>query len=483
MSKKSLLRKFILIFIFTGSLTSCKIGTKAVKSDYSLPDTFSNNQQKDTANIALLPWDIFYKDSTLVKYLNAALTHNQDLKIARDQTHLSLAQFKMVKRNFLPAIEAQAGSSVRKFGDYTMDGVGNEDTNKSASLPEGKRLPDPVYKEWFGGLFFNWEADIWGKLSNQRKGELARYLASREFAQGVTTWLVSEVAINYYELIGLDQEKKVLEENLRLQELGLELIKIQKAGGRVNQLAVDQFEAQLLNTRTQIVEVEQNILSTEAKINELLGRFPERIDRQPISVYDAITETFVGTPSQLITNRPDIRQAEFELTAAHADVNAARAAFYPALRLSGGAGLTAFDLSKLFLMPQSAAYNLAAGVSAPLFQQGQIRALYEASNVRQRIALTNYEKTLLISFHEVYRSVNAFDNLRKQIELKRREVEVLTRAFDNSHDLFNVGYATYLEVITAQRSMLEAELELTRLRKDKLKILAALYRALGGGWK
>src|SRR5690606_34785003 len=139
------------------------------------------------------------------------------------------------------------------------------------------------YREFFGGLTFGWELDIWGKLSSQRKAALARYMACREFKHGITTWLEGEVASNYYELSGLDYEKQVLEQNLELQQLELEMIRIQKLGGNVNQLAVDQFEAQLLNTKEQLIGVEQSIIQAEARLNELLGRFPTTLPRTSIN--------------------------------------------------------------------------------------------------------------------------------------------------------------------------------------------------------
>lgn len=474
--------RYLLFSVTLAIASSCKVTTEPVASKLVVPETYDSANHLDTAALAAQPWKLFYQDTVLIDLVQDALENNFDLKSAKARVSVEVADLNWIKRNLLPSVNATVSTSVDKFGDYTMNGVGNDDTNRSETLSLDKRLPSP-YTEWFAGLLFNWEADIWGKLSNRRKAAMARYLASREFTHGVTTWLISEVATNYYELIGLDQEKKVLEQNLKLQELGLELIQIQKAGGKVNQLAVDQFEAQLLNTRTQLVSVEQNILRSEAQLNQLLGRFPEELTRRPIARYDTIVLGAIGTPEHLLQHRPDIRQAEQELTAAHANVNVARAAFYPSLVLSGGVGFSAFDLSKLVLMPASSMYQAAAGLSAPVFQRRQIRSLYEAANAKQRIALNKYEQRILAAYYEVYVALKAFQNLNKQIELKQNEVRVLTRAFNNCNDLFSVGYATYLEVITSQRRMLEEELELTRLKKEKLKSMAVLYRALGGGWQ
>lgn len=437
---------------------------------------------EDTTSVGTLPWKLFYRDTTLLEHLTVALQSNRDVRIARENTTLAGITLGMVNKNFLPTADFHIGSSVNKFGDYSMDGVGNDDTNRSETLPADQRLPDP-YREWFAGITFSWEADIWGKLSSRRKAAQARYLASQEFAHAASTWVVSAVAEQYFELIGLDQERKVLQENIKIQELGLELIQVQKLGGKVNQLAVDQFEAQLLNTRAHLIGVEQKIQAHEAHINELLGRFARSVSRSSIEDYDTLQRMVIGSPAELIRNRPDVREAELELAAVHADVNAAKAAFYPSLSLTGNGGFGAFDLSKWFVFPASGVYGLAAGISAPLFQQKQIRALYASANTRQRIALANYEKEILSGYYEVYVAMNALQNQEKQIDIKQKEVDVLLRAFSNLTDLFSVGYANYLEVITAQRRMLEARIELTQLKKTRLKTIAVLYRALGGGWK
>jgi multidrug efflux system outer membrane protein len=164
-------------------------------------------------------------------------------------------------------------------------------------------------------------------------------------------------------------------------------------------------------------------------------------------------------------------------------VKAARAAFYPSLALTGAAGLSSLKLTKLFDVPGSFAYNIGAGLTAPILQRKQIKALYSQAKTNQSIALNEYQRTLLNAYYEVYGVLNNCYNLNEQVALKQKEAEVQRRAFTSSNDLFSVGYATYLEVITAQRRLLEAELELSDLKRKQLKSIALLYRALGGGWK
>ncbi len=476
-----LLRILFLAVPMVWSITSCKVTTPINDKPVELPADYGIKENADTVTIADKPWRVFYTDTCLTRLIDLAFKGNPDLPIAQAEIDVAQATFIAARAGLLPSINAALKGSVDRYGEYTMNGIGNDDTNRSESLPADKKLSTP-YVELFGGLTFNWEANLWGKLSNKRNAALARLLSTTEMRHGLATLLVGQIADAYYTLLGLDQEKKVLQENFRLQEIGFEMMKIQKDGGKVNQVAVDQFESQLLNTRSRMVKVDQEILATEAAINRWIGRYPQPLQRMAIGNYPTLTQTFAGSPSSLIHNRPDIRARELDLVAASLDVKVARAAFYPSLQLSAAAGFSAFDLSKLVLFPGSSVYSAAAGLSAPVFQRKQIKALYTAATARQRIALSHYQKTILTGYHEVYTVFNNFYNLTSQVAIKQREAEVQRRAFNNSNDLFSVGYATYLEVILAQRRLLEVELELTELKMEQLRNHALLYRSLGGGW-
>lgn len=464
------------------TVSSCKVPIQALKQENVLPSSFDLSLvSEDTTSIASQQWHVFYRDSCLTTLISAALQHNPDIQIALENIRLTHSTYAITRSALFPRIDGTVNARVDRFGEYTMNGIGNDDTNRSETLPSDKKLPAP-YPEFFTGLNFSWEANLWGRLANQRKASLARFMASREAWHGVMTQLISNMAEYYYALVGLDQEKKVLQQNLELQEIGFELMKIQKTGGKVTQLGVDQFESQLLNTRSRLLQVEQQILVTEAILNQLAGRYPQPIQRWTINQYDSMLDFSVGVPDQLIYRRPDLRQAEEELRAAHADVAVARAAFYPRLSISAAAGFSAFTVSKWFLMPGSAVYSLGGGLTAPIFQRGRIKAMFAASNALQRIALSKYQKSLLTAYQEVYSVAHNHYNLVQQIQLKQQEVSVQRRASINSNDLFSVGYATYLEVITSQRRLLDIELELATLKKEVLQNRAILYRALGGGW-
>jgi multidrug efflux system outer membrane protein len=463
-------------------VSSCKIPFEAVSPDRRLPDYYRAFDTDTINNIGDHAWTTFYRDSLLTDLIQNAIERNLDRISASYEVDATGTGIKLAQSNFLPFINGGVRASVEKFGEYTMNGIGNDDTNRSESLPSDKKLPNP-YPEMFAGITFGWEANLWGKLSAIKQSAVSRYFASKEMRHGVTSMIVFSVADSYFELIGLDQRKHVLLENIELQELALELVKIQKAGGKVNQLAVDQFESQLLHTKTLLVQVNQEILMAEARLNNLMARYPAGIERSSIEDYDSLPSLYAGDPDELIFNRPDIREKEFSLASSNADAMAARAAFYPSLTLSGAAGLSSLHMSKLFDLPGAVAYSLGANLTAPIIQRKRIKALYERAIANQKLMLTDYQRTLLNAYYEVYGVLNNCHNLNQQVALKKQEAAVQRRAFDSSNDLFSVGYATYLEVITAQRRLLEVELELSDLRRRQLKSTALLYRALGGGWK
>jgi HAE1 family hydrophobic/amphiphilic exporter-1 len=462
------------------SMSSCSIRSQVSQPNNDLPESYGTNS--DSVSIANQPWGAFYRDTVLLRLIDNALASNLDQSLSKIRVDIAGADVSFAQAQFLPFINVGVRATVDKFGEYTMNGIGNDDTNRSETLPEGMELPNP-YREMFAGITFGWEANLWGKLSARKQAAVSRFLASREYQHGVTSMVIFTVADTYYELLGLDQRHRVLLEAIQLQEFALELVKIQKDGGKVNQLAVDQFESQLLQTRTMMLQVNQEIKVTEGQLNYLMARYPENLERAPIANYDSLSNLSAGNPDKLIFNRPDIREKEFELRAADADVAAARAAFYPSLQLTGAAGLASLKLTRLFDLPGATAYSLGSGLTAPILQRKQIKALYAQARSGQRYALNSYQRTVLSAYYEVYGVLSNCLNLNEQISLKQKEVDVQRRAFTSSKDLFSVGYATYLEVITAQRRLLNAELELADLKKNRLKSEALLYRALGGGWK
>lgn len=475
--------KISLLVLVLGLLQGCKVSQLTPgEANLELPGTFDSNNTDTISSVAVIHWEEFFEDEILKNLIKIALENNQDNLKTIEKIRVAKANYRIAKVGWLPEINGLGGASKRRFGEFTMDGVGNADSNVSPSVPEDKKIPDP-YRDFIIGAGFNWEIDVWGKYKNMKKAASARYMASEEMANHVKTWLIAEVAIGYYNLIGLDEEIRILEENIKLQESAFLLSKDLKISGKENQLAVDQFEALLLNSRSLFVEKQRNLRSAELFLSSLLGVY--QLEHQRVSLENALNTpeiVKIGLPAELLVYRPDIRIAERELIASNADVNSARASFFPSINLFGMSGFNAFDFGKLFFSPASTVYQLGAGLSAPIFNRNQIKMAFESSSAFQQVAWLEYEQTVFKSYLEVLDLVNQFEAYQMQVQLKSYEVEVQKRSVDNSNIMFTVGYANYLEVLNAQSRALFAEIELVELKIQKLQTNVKLYKALGGGW-
>jgi multidrug efflux system outer membrane protein len=462
---------------------SCKVSeVPQPKSNLALPTQYQDADLDTQHSMAQRSWKGYFQDSTLRSLIAAALANNQDNLMTLERISAARSAMLQSKAGLFPSISGTAGASVREYGEYTMDGIGNYDTNFSPNIRPDQHIPAP-YRDFVIGANFDWELDVWGKLRSKKKAAVSRYLASEEMAKNVRTWLVAEVASNYYELLAIDAEVEVLSESIRLQELGLNLVTELKDGGRANQLAVDQFEALILNTKSKLQAIYRQEKTIEYHLARLIGTLDIPVDRTALDSADSQPRVLeIGLPSQLLQLRPDVREAEMALHASKFDVSAAKAAFYPSFKLFGMAGFNAFDFSKLFLNPGSSVYQFGLGLTAPIFNRREIKTQFEIAKADQRIALLEYEKRTLNAYLEVLDLINQIDTFETQLELKEDEVAVQQRSIDNSNTLFSVGYANYLEVINAQGRALESALELADLKASRLQSHVQLYRALGGGW-
>jgi outer membrane protein TolC len=294
---------------------------------------------------------------------------------------------------------------------------------------------------------------------------------------------VAEVARLYYELLTADNQLTVLERNFALQQEALGLMRIQKRAGRATELAVQQFAAQVARTESLGHEARQRVTEAENGLNLLLGRYPRPITRGLPLPGQVLPERLrAGVPAKALLRRPDVRQAELELQATRADVDAARAAFLPSLTLTPYVGFNSYRTSTLF-DPASLAYGALAGLTGPLLNRAQFRADYRLAAAGSYEAYYRYQQSLQTGFREVVNGLQGLENYRAAAAARQKEVALLTKAVATSNKLFVAGYATYLEVITAQRSVLEAELSLAESRHSQLLQSVSLYRALGGGWQ
>lgn len=471
-------RNLLIILLLGGIIAGCKVPPMTTQREFEpLPTTFES--RTDTANSAQIQWRDYFQDSTLIALIETALVNNFDALTAIQRIEMARSNVRATEGLLRPTVWGGGSTALRRFGLYTMDGAGNATTD----IVEGKAVPTHL-PDFFVGLTASWEVDIWKKLRTQREAALARYLASVEAKNWITTNLVAGVANAYYDLLALDNEREIVRQTIGLQEEALKIVKVQKQAGAANELAVEQFEAQLLNSQHTEVAIVQAITETENVIHGLLGRFPQPIIRDKTQLSRAVaTQIQTGMPSELLKNRPDIRAAELELMATKADLLAARAAFFPSLSLTGMLGLQAFNPKFLVTTPQSLAYSVVGNLAGPIINRSAIVAQFNGAQAVQIEALYNYQKTILDGYIEVNNQLANLRNLAQMFDLKNREAMLLTRSIETSSKLYRTGRASYLEVLFAQQNALQAKLVLINTQKQQQQTTVNLYRALGGGWK
>lgn len=473
------------IFIYIGIIglsliyTACSVPSSLVqrKENKNVPAGYTSSQ--DTTNTARVQWKQFFTDPYLTVLIDTALKNNQELNITMMEIEIARNEVRTRKGEYLPFVGLRAGAGVDKVGRYTNIGASEATTD----IKPGTATPDPL-QDYFFGAVAHWEVDIWNKLHNAKKAAVSRYLSSVEGKNFMVTNLIAEIANSYYELLALDNQLEIIKTNIDIQTNALEIVKMQKEATRVTELAVRRFEAQVLNTKSLQYNIQQKIVETENRINFLVGRFPQPVARNAQSFDSLVPATiYTGIPSQLLENRPDVKQAELNLVAAKLDVKAAKANFYPSLGISAGVGYQAFNPSYLIKTPESLLYSIAGDLTAPLINRNAIKAMYYNANARQIQAVYDYERTILNAYIEVANQVSKISNLEKSYGLKSEQVQALTQSVTISNNLFKSARADYMEVLLTQRDALESRFELVETKMQQMNAMVNIYRALGGGWK
>jgi NodT family efflux transporter outer membrane factor (OMF) lipoprotein len=445
------------------------------KSD-ELPVAFQGGE--GTTSAAAVNWKDFFHDQNLVRLVDAALKNNQELNIFLQELEIAKNEAYARSGAYLPFIDLGGGAGLDKTGRFTRSGA----LEATTEVRPGKEFPEPL-KNFSFGAKATWEVDIWRRLRNAQKSAVMKFLASQEGRNFLLTNLVSEVADSYYELRSLDSQLEIVEQNVKIQTDALEMVKAQQQAARVTELAVRRFEAQVYKTQSLQYELKQKIVEAENKINFLVGRFPQSVDRGGDAFVSLVPEVVkAGIPSQMLENRPDIRKAELDVKAAELDVKVARAAFYPSLKLSGEVGYEAYRLQNTFDSPQSLFYNLLGNLTGPLINRRAITADFYSANAKQVQAIFNYERAVLNAFIDVTNQISNVKNLEQNNVLKAKQVTALTDSIGILNLLFNSARADYTEVLITQRDALESKFELIEVKKRQLQAFVSLYRALGGGW-
>ena len=458
------------------SMPGCCIpGLQKAEPPAPLPCDFNGVVTPESSS--MLGWHEFFNDPQLSMLIDQALAGNQELKILNQ--NIQIANYEIMARRgaLFPFIGLRASADLEKPSAFTPQGAVE---NQLQPFP-GKNFPEPL-PNFLIAADVTWEIDIWKKLRNARDAATLRYLGTQDGQNYMVTRLVAEVSENYYELMALDNRMNALDRTIEIQEQSLSMARAKKEAGRDTELGVQRFQAEVRKNQSEKLIVKQEIVEVENRINYLLGRYPQYVDRDSSKFLDLqLQQLSVGFPAQLLQNRADIRQAERELAAAGLDVRVARARFYPSLNLRAGVGYEAFNTRYLFNSPESLIYSVGGDLIAPLINKRGIQADYLTANAKQLQAVYDYQQTVLNAFTEVVNRLSKVENYGKSIEIKREQLQSLEASVDSATKLFQSARVEYMDVLLSQRDLMEAKMVLIETKQQQLAAVVNAYQALGGG--
>lgn len=468
--KKSIIIKFSLVIVMMLTLQSCFVAKDYTQPEFDELDLDeakfrTDNINEDTLSMADVSWKTLFTDSVLNKYIEKGLENNIDIRIALQQIIASEAYFKQGKAGYYPTFSANA--------KYTHQELAKN--SQFAAL--GSSLDQ---YELTGAL--SWEADIWGKIRSNKRAFNARYLQTIAAHKAVKTRLIASIASVYFQLLAVDEQILITEQTIKTRSNGLETSKALKDAGNGTEVSVKQTEAQLYTAQAILVDLKNQVHILENTLSILLGDMPKEIKRSTLAEQKITTDLPLGVPSQLLSNRPDVIAAEFNLRNAFELTNVARSNFYPSLTLSANGGFQSLELDELF-SANSLFANLIGGIAQPILNGRKIKTQFEVAQAQQEQARLNFKQSLLVASKEVSDAMFAYNSASEKIEIKQKEFEAYDLATEYSQELLNNGLANYLEVLRAEENALNSSLGLVDAKNSQLQAMINLYEALGGGWK
>lgn len=446
-------------------LSACAVGPNYKRPAVAVPEQFRGASAEDAAEAASLAdrawWEIF-GDDALKALIDEALRNNYDMRTAAWRVEEFRARAGIARSEFFPQIQYQGAWSRSRQSKFVQPG----------STP--KNLHDVE-------LGLSWEVDLWGRIRRLSEAGLAQFLSKEEARRGVLISVVSEVAQTYFGLRELDERLAIARRTTEAFQGTYDLFSRQLAGGIASQLEVSRAEAALRIASATVPDLERQIVAQENLICFLLGRNPGPIPRGASLTEQALPPNVpAGLPSALLERRPDVRQAEQQLVSANAEVGAAVASFFPAIRLTGAFGGVSSDLSDLFQVGK--AWSIAAGLTGPLFQGGRLKNQYDANVALFEQAKVQYESAVTNAFGEVSTALAAYQKLASAEREQARSVAAYQEAVRLANIRYGAGLSSYVEVLDAEQQLFPAENTLAQTQLARLDAFVALYKSLGGGW-
>ena len=434
-------------------VSSCGVYSKYEREQMHFVDSLyrrMDTSDMDSISTAAVSWDQIFTDAILQEWIKLGLEYNTDLKVAEMKLVESQANLMAARRALLPNLSFAASGGV-------YPGSFNAQLNSS------------------------WNADIFGSLRNSRRKAEAALQQTQAYKDHVKTQLVATIANSYYMLLMLDEQLNISRRTLKTWDENIRAMEALKRAGKTNEAAVLQAKANKLSVEANVLNLEKEVLSVENSLCALLGTVPMSITRGKLEDQILPDALDAGVPAELLSRRPDVRQAEMALAQCFYDVNIARAAFYPNLTLSGALGWTTGNGS-IVLDPGSLITNLIASIGQPIFNRGALKAQKEAAEARYKQAVYTFRQSLLDAGVEVNNAITLWQTSKKRVELDKKQIVNLQAAVWNTQLLMKHGNANYLEVLTAQKNLLQAELSEVSDRFGEFQSVINLYHALGGGY-
>ena len=450
-----------LMLLVVLALVSCKI-TENYKRPAGITDNklFRDANGTDTTNIGNIPWKKMFSDTLLQGLIQEGIDHNLDLKIAMARIYQAQANLRQSKAAFFPTLDVNATFTE---GKVATTGI------KSESY------------ELYGSAA--WEVDIWGKLRSSKRAALAALLQSDAYKKAVQTQMVSDIATDFYALLAYDAQLQITIKTVANRAQDVVTMKQLKESDVVTGAAVVQSEANRYSVEVTIPDLEQNIRVTENALSILLGRNPGSITRDSLNTQQVWTGLQTGVPLQLLANRPDVMEAEYQLRYYYELTNAARAYFFPSLTITAQAGFANGNISQLF-SPSSLFGNVVAGLVEPIFEHGLNRQRLEIAKAQQAEYLATFKKTMLNAGLEVSNALNDYQTATDKVKLREQQIMFLQKSVDFTKELLKYTANTnYTDVLTSEQSLLAAQLSSISDKLQQMQAVITLYRSLGGGWK
>ena len=455
-----------LVLTATCLLPSCKITQPYSKPVASAGDHYRDQQGADTTTIANLPWPTLFNDTVLQKLIREGMAHNLDLLTAVEKIKESESTLRQAKAAFLPSLDANGTVSIQKL---------------SSAQTYGISVPTTPYYEAY--LSSSWTADIWGQLRSTKKAALASLLQTVAARQAAQTQLIAEIAVDYYMLLAYDKELAITRQTVENRKVDVSTMKKLMEGDVVTGADVVESEANLHSAEVSEYDYLLEIRQTENALSILLGRAPGSIERTTLEEQHPIDTLQTGIPTQLLQNRPDVLEAEYNFRNAFENTNVARTYFYPSLTITAEGGLYTmglkdfFDASNLF-------GTLAGALTQPIFAQGANKARLQKDKALQNEALYSYQSTLLNAGSEVSNYLYSYQLALKKQVVRTDQIQSLEKAVNYTKKLLQYTSSTnYNDVLTSEQNLLTAQLSSVADKLQQLQSIVNLYVALGGGWR